>query len=119
MDDKKHSRLDDYWPQVLDMLKAKSGADLREYLVDAYDRDSKLYNGLYWMVDQWLISRIMVKGLSDDDIKNRRYSESVGRLRMAGYLERIKDNNQWWKPADLPRILSEIDDESKRCAEVK
>ncbi len=117
MAEKKYCRLDDYWPKLLGMLKAGDGVAAREELLFHMDSgDIKLYNGLFWYVDKWLLGRFSTVRLSRDEIKGRLEMRYVSKLRMMRYLEVIQQESQivYWMPTLLPRILHDLPGELDR-----
>ena len=107
------SKIDGYWNMIFDPLKALNGTRVRDILRDANDDDRRVFNALYWRVDDWMTSRISRRNLSAGETAVQHTKEDVGGVRFAalvrGAVSGAVDDAGWWETKDLPHLLSKID----------
>jgi len=107
--------VDAQWDRIFPAIKALNGTQVRDFLRDIREKDRRIFNALYWRIDDWFTSRIATGVLLKAEADVHYTSETVGQPRMASFVVKTCGQseyfNGWWQTQDLPRMFSTIDGE--------
>ena len=100
-------KIEDWWGRIRPALDRRTGTIVRDLLRDASEDNKRVFQALYWRVNNWLMIQVGRDPLTDQERKMGFERSDVGEVRLPCFLYG-KITGDWWQTHDLPRLLSEL-----------